>query len=144
MRVELSGHRIDLAVASDLPLVEVDPRLFHHILINLLDNAAKYGAADGAIRVAAGRRADGLDLMIEDEGPGIPEGEEARIFETFLRADGSDRTGGSGLGLAIVRGFAEAMGLRVTASNRADRSGARFTIAFDDDRLIRLPTSALA
>jgi hypothetical protein len=53
--------------------------------------------------------------------PGLPPGEEARIFETFARIEGSDRKGGTGLGLAIVKGFAEAMGLEVSAANRIDR-----------------------
>jgi two-component system sensor histidine kinase KdpD len=63
-----------------------------------------------------------------DQGPGLRPGDEARIFETFTRIEGSDRKGGTGLGLAIVKGFAEAMGLSVQASNRNDKPGACFTI----------------
>ena len=138
--LEQSLVRID--IAPDLPLVAVDPRLFHHCLINLVDNAAKYGSDGAPITIRARRRADGLDLMVLDEGPGLPEGTQDRIFETFARLEGSDRKGGTGLGLAIVKGFAEAMGLEVHANNRADAKGACFTIGFDDDHLRKVAGSA--
>jgi two-component system sensor histidine kinase KdpD len=118
---------VDLAVPGDLPLVLADPRLLHHCLINLIDNAARHGGG-GAIRVEA--RADGaggVELAVCDNGPGVPAGEEERIFGMFTRLEGSDRQGGTGLGLAIVKGFAEAMGLRVTAANRPG-GGARFAL----------------
>jgi hypothetical protein len=60
-----------------------------------------------------------MTLSVMDEGPGLPPGEEARIFETFTRIEGSDRKGGTGLGLAIVKGFAEAMGLSVSPPTAA-------------------------
>ena len=59
------------------------------------------------------------------------------MFETFARIEGSDRRGGTGLGLAIVKGFGEAMGLTVTAGNRADSPGAAFTLHFDEAHLSR-------
>ncbi|HEX8057142.1 MAG TPA: sensor histidine kinase, partial [Novosphingobium sp.] len=93
--------------------------------------AAKYGNPGTPIEVAARRDPQGLTLTVMDEGPGLPPGEEARLFETFTRIEGSDRKGGTGLGLAIVKGFAEAMGLAVSASNRTDTPGACFSIRFD-------------
>ena len=75
-----------------------------------------------------------------DEGPGLPAGEEGRVFETFVRLEGSDRKGGTGLGLAIVKGFVEAMGLQITARNNEDRPGACFTIRFPDRALLRAPS----
>jgi two-component system sensor histidine kinase KdpD len=137
----LAGHRLDLDVSPDLPFVVVDPQLFHHCLINLLENAAKYGDADGAIRITAQRRHDGIVLHVMDEGPGLPPGGTTRLFETFTRIEGSDRKGGTGLGLAIVKGFAEAMGLSVAAANRADRPGACFSICFPEDRIRKGRTS---
>ncbi len=75
-------------------------------------------------------------LTVMDQGPGLPPGEEERIFETFARIEGSDRKGGTGLGLAIVRGFCTAMGLSVSAANRHDgEAGACFTIRFDEAHL---------
>ena len=130
LRGALQGRTARVAIPADLPLVLVDPQLFHHCLINLIENAAKYGGSDAAIAIEAARTPGGLELLVKDQGSGIPEGEDARIFETFTRLEGSDRKGGTGLGLAIVKGFAEAMGLTVAASNRSDRAGACFTIAF--------------
>lgn len=131
LRGVLDDHPLRIAIAPDLPFVLVDPQLFHHCLINLIDNAAKYGTAGSPVDVAARREGAGLVLDVIDEGPGLPPGDEARVFETFARIEGSDRKGGTGLGLAIVQGFAQAMGLAVTAGNRADRQGACFAIRFD-------------
>jgi two-component system sensor histidine kinase KdpD len=135
LRTALQDHAVKLDIAPDLPFVLVDPQLFHHCLINLIENAAKYGNPEAPITVSAKRDAAGLALIVMDEGPGLPPGEEARIFETFARIEGSDRKGGTGLGLAIVKGFAEAMGLAVSAANRTDRPGAYFTIRFDAAQL---------
>ena len=137
-RQSLEGHDLRLDVAPDLPMVRVDPQLFHHCLLNLLDNAGRYGDAGTPITVAARRTPDRLTLSILDEGGGIAVGREQEIFETFRRIEGSDRAkAGTGLGLAIVKGFAEAMGLTVDAANRSDRPGARFNIHFPERLLVR-------
>nr|WP_255587040.1 sensor histidine kinase KdpD [Hephaestia mangrovi] len=135
LRRILPGHKLHIRIPPDLPFVIVDPQLFHHCLINLIENAAKYGLPEGAIEIVAHRRHDALSLHIVDEGPGLPGDDLARVFETFTRIEGSDRKGGTGLGLAIVKGFAEAMGLTVSAANREDGKGARFTIHFPSDRI---------
>ncbi len=137
-RRSLAGHDICLEVAPDLPLVRVDPQLFHHCLLNLLDNAGRYGSPGTPITLRARRTIGRLTLSIIDEGAGIPPGREADIFETFTRIEGSDRSKtGTGLGLAIVKGFAEAMGLSVDAANREDRQGASFNIHFPEALLVR-------
>lgn len=128
LRRLLADRPLRIAIAPDLPLVRLDARLLHHCLINLIENAAKYSPAGAPIIVAARRLREGLDLCVLDEGPGLPEGSERRVFETFTRLEGSDRKGGTGLGLAIVKGFAEAMGLSVHAANRDDAGGACFTL----------------
>ena len=134
----LDGRRIDLQVPPSLPLVQVDPQLFHHCLLNLLDNAGRYGAPVTPIIIRGERRPDELVLSVLDEGPGLPPGREAEVFETFRRLEGSDRSSsGTGLGLAIVKGFAEAMGLWVEAANRTDVQGARFTIHVPEDLVVR-------
>jgi two-component system sensor histidine kinase KdpD len=137
LRRALEGHRIQLDVSPELPLVRVDPQLFHHCLINLLENAGKYADPDTPILISARRQMDGITLSVIDQGPGLPPGEEARIFETFTRLEGSDRKGGTGLGLAIVKGFAEAMGLSVSAATHDDPKGACFMIRFPDAVLIK-------
>ncbi|MEA3002388.1 MAG: two-component system, OmpR family, sensor histidine kinase KdpD, partial [Sphingomonadales bacterium] len=142
LKQALAGHPIRLDVSPELPLVRVDPQLFHHCLINLLDNAGKYAEPGSPITVAARRRPDGLTLSVLDEGPGLPPGREINVFETFTRLEGSDRKGGTGLGLAIVKGFAEAMGLAVSASNRSEPRGACFSLLFPERLLVRGSTAA--
>jgi two-component system sensor histidine kinase KdpD len=137
-RRSLEGRAIELEVAPDLPLVKVDPQLFHHCLLNLLDNAGRYGDPGSPITVRAERSYDALVLSVLDKGPGLPPGREHEVFETFRRLEGSDRAvSGTGLGLAIVKGFAEAMGITVSAANRTDRQGARFSIHFPECLLVR-------
>jgi two-component system sensor histidine kinase KdpD len=137
VRRALAGHAIVQHLAPNVPLVRVDPRLLHHILINLLDNAGRYADPGSPITIAAARDAEALVLSIADEGPGIPSGRERDIFETFHRIEGSDRTaGGTGLGLAIVKGFADAMGVAVAARSREDGQGACFTLRFVSAMLV--------
>jgi two-component system sensor histidine kinase KdpD len=137
LRKSLKGHRIELKIPPDLPLVRVDPQLFHQCLINLIENAAKYGGENKPITISAERERDGIALSVVDRGPGLPDGDKNRVFETFVRVEGSDRKGGTGLGLAIVRGFVEAMGLQVSASNNQEGQGAQFTIRFPESKLVR-------
>ena len=137
-RAALDGHAINLDVSPNLPLVLIDPRLFHHCLLNLLDNAGRYADHGTPITIRGERRHDGLALRVLDEGPGLPAGTESKVFETFHQLDGSDRTTtGTGLGLAIVKGFAEGMGLTVRAANRHDRRGADFSLTFPERLLVR-------
>jgi two-component system sensor histidine kinase KdpD len=125
----LAHHRIEIDMDADLPMIPGDAILLEQTLFNLLDNASKYAPADTLVRVSAGVNADTLRIEVADEGPGIPPEQLERIFDKFHRvADGDKRTAGTGLGLAICRGFMEALGGTVTAANRADRSGAVFTI----------------
>ena len=136
-RRSLEGHQINLQVLPNLPLVSVDPQLFHHCLLNLLDNAGRYADPGTPITVQAERSYGELTLSVMDEGPGLPPGRETEVFETFRRLEGSDRTaGGTGLGLAIVKGFAEAMGMTVVATGRRDRKGACFTMRFPENLLV--------
>ena len=104
------GRRLD--VAPDLPALSLDFVLAEQALFNLLDNAAKYSPAGGAHRdrcaVAPGDR---VEIVVRDEGPGIPAEALDRIFDKFYRAhDGDRRRAGTGLGLAIAKGFVEAQG----------------------------------
>jgi len=142
LRTRLSANPIRMEVSPDLPFVRVDAQLFQQCLVNLISNAATHGDPGAPITIAARREAGGMKLMVMDQGPGLPPGEEDRIFETFARIEGSDRKGGTGLGLAIVRGFCTAMGLAVAASNRPDTQGACFTIQFDDAHLTNVEETA--
>lgn len=124
----LRGRHIDLKVPANLPLVAADATLLHHILINLLANAAVHGG-EGAIELIGERRRDDVTLTVRDHGRGIEDGTEAAIFETFTRGRGTDRSGGSGLGLAIAKGFADAMHIGLAAANHP-AGGAAFTLTF--------------
>src|SRR5207253_334119 len=101
-----------------------------HVVQNLIDNAVKYGGGTPVI-VRADRTDKRVRLSVSDSGPGIPKGQEDRIFERFYRIDSgrSRDRGGSGLGLAIVRSQVEALGGRVWVEH-AD-PGARFVVELD-------------
>jgi two-component system sensor histidine kinase KdpD len=137
LRADLTGHKLVLDVPASLPLVEADPRMLNHILINLLGNAAKFSAPGAPITVQGRRTPSGVTLAVVDSGPGLPPGGEDALFDRFTRVTGTDMTGGTGLGLAIVKGFATAMGLGVAATNRADGAGARFSIDWPEALLRR-------
>jgi two-component system sensor histidine kinase KdpD len=126
----LTTHKVQLSVAQDLPLINLDGTLLEQALFNLLDNAAKYAPAETTIAIDVHRQADAVAVSVTDEGPGLAECDLDRVFDKFYRAGHRDRQrAGTGLGLAICRGFVMAMGGSVSAANRADRSGAIFTIA---------------
>jgi len=133
--------KIDVSVPSDTTVLATRDGL-DHVVQNLIDNAIKYGA-ESPITV----RADRLDmhpstsgriplqprvrLVVADRGPGIPRGQEDRIFERFYRIDpGRSRDrGGSGLGLAIVKSQVEALGGRVWVES--NNPGARFVVELE-------------
>jgi two-component system, OmpR family, sensor histidine kinase KdpD len=132
----LAHHEVDVQLAADLPLLELDPVLFEQVLFNLLDNASKYAPAETTVRIRSWREPQSVVLQVLDEGVGIPAEDVERIFDKFYRAQKGDQVrAGTGLGLAISRGFVEALKGTITAANRADRSGAVFTI--------RLPVPAV-
>ena len=136
-RASLQDHGVNVDIVPDIPLVRVDPVLLHHCLINLLDNAGRYADAGTPILIRCRRLPDALALSVIDQGPGIPPGQEKRVFETFTRLEGSDRVRhGTGLGLAIVKGFTEAMGLTVEAGNNDDPFGACFTIRIPEALIV--------
>ena len=94
---------------------------------NLVDNAARH--ADARVEVALRDGGDHVDLIVEDDGPGIPEDQRERVFERFVRLDEarSRDAGGSGLGLAIVKEIVSAHGGTVAVST-AGLGGARFVV----------------
>jgi two-component system, OmpR family, sensor histidine kinase KdpD len=125
----LIRHPVDLALAADLPMLELDAVLFEQALFNLLDNAAKYAPEGTTISIQAARDKDSVTLQVMDEGEGIPPDDLHNVFDKFYRAQKGDHVrAGTGLGLAICRGFVEAMHGTIVAANRTDRSGAVLTI----------------
>jgi two-component system sensor histidine kinase KdpD len=125
----LSGHRVEVDLAAALPMLWLDAVLFEQVLFNLFDNAAKYAPPETTIRIRGWQEGPSVCLQVIDEGGGIPPGDLERIFDKFYRVQKGDQVrAGTGLGLAISRGFVEALHGTITAANRADRSGAVFTI----------------
>lgn len=124
-----SPHTLDCLLATNLGELELDRRLLARAVCNLLRNAQKY--AGSRILLSAQRTGDGVEITVDDDGPGIPDQEREKIFAPFYRLDRSrDRaTGGFGLGLSIARKAVALHG----GSLRADNSplgGARFVIVF--------------
>ncbi|AOS82089.1 MULTISPECIES: DUF4118 domain-containing protein [Hydrogenophaga] len=118
----LHGRAIDVHLPADLPLLQFDAVLMERVLVNLLENAAKYTPAGSAIRLWAAADAESVRLCVDDHGPGLPRGQEARIFEKFERGARESATPGVGLGLAIGRAIVEAHGGRIEGRNR-ERDG---------------------
>jgi signal transduction histidine kinase len=117
----------EMRVHMDQPLIGAWDRLrVEQIFTNLLSNALKY-APGAPISISASPAGGFAVVEIRDQGPGIPEGDLARIFGRFERAGASDRDGGMGLGLYVARQIAEAHGGSVDASN-APGGGACFTV----------------
>ncbi|WP_374309329.1 DUF4118 domain-containing protein [Dongia sp.] len=134
----LQQHRVLADIPAGLPLLAIDPTLTGQILLNLLDNAAKYAAPGSQITLAIEPGTEAILVSVKDEGPGIPAAELDKVFDRFFRVGGSDRRrAGTGLGLAICRGFAEAMGAGIRAGNRTDRQGAVFTLSFPNSLQVR-------
>jgi len=126
----LAHHEVQLELAPDLPMLELDAVLFEQVLFNVLDNAAKYAPPDTTVRIQSWRSGDSVCLQVLDEGSGIPAADLDHIFDKFYRAQKTDQVrAGTGLGLAISRGFVEAMHGTIVAANRTDRRGAVFTIS---------------
>lgn len=130
-RVEdrLGLREVKVELPADLPLVPIDAVLLEQVLINLLENAAKYTPEGSPIALSAHASGAGaareVTVEIGDRGPGIPDGDLERIFAKFFRLSREGRSGGAGLGLAICRGVVEAHGGRIWAKNR-EGGGATF------------------
>ncbi len=103
-----------------------DPALLEQVVFNVLDNAIKYGPANGLVRVRAAREGAMIAIEVEDEGIGIPPDDLPHVFDSFFRVRRGDRAAadsGTGLGLAIARGLVEAMDGRIEArSPRPNRA----------------------
>jgi two-component system, OmpR family, sensor kinase len=119
-------HDLTIDAAGGV-VVDGSPDDLHRMALNLLENAATHTPAGTTIRGAIWREGDTAVLVVEDEGPGIPEHLRARVFERFVRGEGENVAGGSGLGLAIVRAVAETHGGTVELTERHG-GGARFEV----------------
>ncbi len=114
----IEDRPITTRLPADLPLVPLDGVLMEQLLINLVENALKYTPPRTPIEIAASMQNGEVRLEVADRGPGLPPGEEARVFDKFYRGGQARGGRGVGLGLTICRGIAEAHGGRISAENR--------------------------
>jgi len=110
VRVTSQGAIINLT-ADDSITADVDDDALRQVLLNLLDNAIKYGPVEQQIIVAVSRAEEFVRIEISDEGPGIPAAERERVWGAFYRLGREQQTAisGTGIGLAVVRELIEAM-----------------------------------
>ena len=127
MESRLGARPVSVSVAAEL-LVPVDNVLIEQVLVNLLENAAKYTPPGTPIDVAAQRVDDEIVVEVADRGPGIPDDEQERIFDKFHRGPSERTKGGVGLGLTICRAVVVAHGGRIWVENRGG-GGASFKFA---------------
>ena len=123
----LGERRIQSAIPADLPLVPLDDVLFERVVWNLVENADRLSPPGQPIELSGAIEGRFLRFKVADRGPGLPAGEERRVFEKFYRGPGAVAGTGAGLGLAICRGIVEAHGGRIEAANRPG-GGAVFSV----------------
>ncbi len=118
-RVEQHGVEVETRFAESVPTVDIDEQSIVLAVINLLDNAVKYGDRT-AVEVHVVARPRWVEVRVRDHGPGIPEDSLRRVFDRFYRGKRDASTRGSGIGLALVKHIAEAHGGRAWAENAKD------------------------
>ncbi len=121
----LGGRVIDVALPAELPPVYVDAPLVAQVLGNLLENAVKHTPPQTRIRITAEAQGEWASISVEDNGPGLPEGDPEKLFAKFQRGREESNAGGAGLGLAICRAIVNAHGGKISAMERFG-GGARF------------------
>jgi two-component system sensor histidine kinase KdpD len=126
--VQLAGHPVQVALPPELAPVHVDAPLMTQVLGNLLENAARHTPRGTTIRITAAQGNGTVQVVLEDNGPGLPGGDPERLFAKFQRGREEGNTGGAGLGLAICRAVVQAHGGAISAGPRPG-GGARFTIS---------------
>ncbi|MGU7774215.1 DUF4118 domain-containing protein [Burkholderia sp. MR1-5-21] len=129
----LAGRDVKADLPADLPLIDVDALLIERVLINLLDNAAKYAGADASVSVRARVFGETVYVFVEDDGPGFVARDTEPLFEPFERGRKESSITGVGLGLALCRSIVNAHGGSIRAVP-LEPHGARFEI--------RLPSGA--
>lgn len=126
-RFERVGAAVHVHRIGDPPQARVDDQAITLAVINLLDNAVKYGNGT-AVDVTVETLADAIEIRVRDHGPGIADVDRKRVFERFYRSSTAGRTRGSGIGLSLVKHIAEAHHGRAWADNAAD-GGAIITLS---------------
>jgi two-component system sensor histidine kinase KdpD len=128
LKDRLTARKITTFIPENLPLVRADGALLEQAFVNILENVARYTPAGTPVEIHAWRQDQTMLVKFVDHGPGLPEGEEHRVFDRFYRGSAKPSTTGLGLGLYICRGIIAAHGGRVWAE-RGAAPGAVFSIS---------------
>jgi two-component system sensor histidine kinase KdpD len=118
MKPLTDGRQINLSVADDLPPVSVDAALIQMVISHLIDNALKYSPQQSAIEIGARSDGNSVIIYVNDEGAGIAEDEQSRIFDKFYRGKSERHLKGTGMGLAIAREIVGAHGGNISVTSR--------------------------
>ena len=126
----MPDNKFEIRVDAKLPRLYADPPRLESILRNLIENAVKYGGTDARIKVEVSMQSKDFLFRVIDDGPGIPESERQRVFESFYRVDDSlaRLTSGAGLGLAICQGLVRAHGGKIWAEPQEAGACIAFTL----------------
>jgi PAS domain S-box-containing protein len=129
--VEAKRHALELDLAPEVLWVEGDLTRLAQIVGNLVNNAAKYTAPGGCIRVGARRAGEQVEIYVKDNGSGIDAAAQPRVFDLFMQVEDTRRhsQGGLGVGLALVRRLAELHGGTVTVQSEGMGQGSTFTVS---------------
>ncbi len=129
MEKHMGGRKLTVDIPADLPMVEVDGVLMEQLLLNLMENAAKYTPEGSPVSITARGDAGGLEIVVADRGPGLLPEELGKVFDLFYQghAAGGGRKKGYGIGLAICQAIALVHGGAIRAENRAG-GGAAFIV----------------
>jgi two-component system sensor histidine kinase KdpD len=137
LKARLQRHKIEVEVPDHLPMIRVDGLLFEQLLQNLLENAASFSPPGSVIMISAFMTQKGIVLTIADQGSGIADGMERRIFEKFFTMERGDRPKGAGLGLAICQAIVTAHGGHIWAESKKEyKTGATFHVLIPHSRLV--------
>lgn len=139
LREQIGQQTFTIHAPADLPLLIVNPGLIELVLINVLENALKYGPTDGEIKVIAAMDDDHLVIDVDDDGPGIPQAAREAVFKKFHRLNRGDaKIAGTGLGLYICRAIIESHGGKILVIDPHDGIGACLRIQFPPSALVQI------
>ena len=131
MEVQAAGKHVRMIREGSAAVITGDKDRIRELISNLLQNAIRYNNEGGYVRISTGSQDGHPFLFVEDNGIGIPEDQQDRIFERFYRVDKSRsrETGGTGLGLAIVKHIAELHNAEIRLES-APGKGTKVTVLF--------------
>lgn len=127
----LQNRKVLQNIENDLPLIRVDEKALAEVIYTLVDNAAKYSPEDSQIEISAKKiENEMIEIVVGDEGRGIPEEWREKIFDKFFRVENKinslPKSKGTGLGLAIAKGIVEAHGGKIRVVENENGTGAKF------------------